>query len=173
MSDDFQELSSLSELDFNDEPNPEEEYEEFHAPVEHTKGTSLESVDQDSIDDFNYIRKVYLNMIESGQISIEVAIRELKASGHPRAAEVVGGLIKQIADVSTQLIDLNDRKAKKSDDDGEKNQTNIQNNFYGSPNDLLEVYEEQERKREERREKDLEDIEDAEFEENESTDKEE
>lgn len=161
MSDDFHELSSLSELDFNEEPAEEREEEEFHAPVAHTKGTSLEQADQDSVDDFNYIRKVYLNMIESGQISLEVAIRELKASGHPRAAEVVGGLIKQIADVSTQLLDINDRVTKKKEDDEPKSQTNIQNNFYGSPNDLLDAYEQQMKERDKRAEK----IEEAEYEE--------
>lgn len=167
MSDDFQELSSLTELDFNEDHPEEEEPEEFHAPVAHTKGTSLEELEQDATDDFNYIRKVYLNMIENGQISLEVAIRELKASGHPRAAEVVGGLIKQIADVSSQLLDINEQARGDRKNGEASSQTNIQNNhYYGSPNDFLNKIEEAEANAEKTEAK-VEEIEDAEYEERE------
>lgn len=149
-NDDFRELSNLSELDFHEE-QPEREEVEFHAPVAHTKGTSLAEKNQNEIDDYNYVRKVYLNMIESGQISLEVAINELRASGHPRAAEVVGGLIKQIADVSSQLLDINKEAGGSKQPES---QTNIQNNFYGSPNDFLEEVEKAEKAAKEREESD-------------------
>lgn len=145
MSQEFKELDSLSELDFHDESHEPEEEEEFHAPVEHTQGTSLDSIDQDSMDDFNYVRKVYLSLIENGQISLEVAIKELRASGHPRAAEVVGGMIKQIADVSGQLLDVNEKMRGGGDKKDPGHQTNIQNNhYYGSTSDFLDRIEEAE-----------------------------
>lgn len=143
----FDELSNLNLLGDQNDPEENEEIV-FHPPVVHQKGSSLETIDQDSIDDFNYIRNVYLSLIESGQVSLQHAIHELKASGHPRAAEVVGGLIKQVADVSTQLLDINE-KVKGKPPEGPQTVNNNQFNFYGSPDELLDIIEQEEEKKNE------------------------
>lgn len=141
----FDELSNLNILGDQNDP---EEHEEivFHAPVVHQKDSSLDKIDQNSVDDYNYIRNVYLSLIENGQISLQHAIHELKASGHPRAAEVVGGLIKQVADVSTQLLDINQKIKGSSPASSPQSVTNQQFNFYGSPDDLLDVIEQEQEK---------------------------
>lgn len=149
----FKELETLF-----DNPNDveaietgDDEIPEFFAPVLHEQGTNLESQSQDEMDDFNYIRKSLISLIERGQISVEVAIRELKVSGHPRAAEVIGGLIKNVSETSEKLMDLHQKKQSDHDQSGIGQQHNTQNtgdtyNFIGTPAQILEMYEEQKKK---------------------------
>lgn len=61
-------------------------------------------------DDYEYSRKVYYDLIEKGQEGIEEMLELARASEHPRAFEVLSGMIKNVSDVSDRLMALNKTK---------------------------------------------------------------
>jgi hypothetical protein len=73
----------------------------------------------------------------SGQAALEHALAVAKQSEHPRAFEVVGNLIKQLADVNQQLMDIHNQK-RKLEEPGKAAQKNVTNNsiFVGSTAEL-------------------------------------
>lgn len=96
--------------------------------------------DSDNIkSDYEYSRETYYDLIEKGRASLEDMIHVARESEHPRAYEVLSGMIKSISDVNDKLMDLN----KKNKDISQKNQKQIehqQNNiFLGSTADLQKM----------------------------------
>lgn len=91
-------------------------------------------------DDFEYSRRTYYDLIEKGQAALEQMIDVAQAIEHPRAYEVVSGMIKNISDVNDRLMDLHKKKVSmKKDDDGPKQITNNTSVFIGSTNDLQKI----------------------------------
>jgi len=87
--------------------------------------------------DYDYSRETYYELIEKGKDALENMIEVARESEHPRAYEVLSGMIKNISDVNDRLMILN--KGKKELE--KKNETtevnNTQNNFYlGSTADV-------------------------------------
>lgn len=60
---------------------------------------------------YEYARGNLVDFIEKGKVALEDAIRIMQQSEHPRAVEVVSGLLKNMADVNKQLLEL--KKANK------------------------------------------------------------
>lgn len=56
--------------------------------------------------DYEYARDNLVSFIEKGKTALDDAIRIMQMSEHPRAVEVVSGLLKNMADVNKQLLDL-------------------------------------------------------------------
>lgn len=88
--------------------------------------------------DYEYSRETYYDLIEKGRESLELMIEVARESEHPRAFEVLSGMIKGIADVNGSLIDLNKKykDLQKSDSPKESNATTNNNLFVGSTTDL-------------------------------------
>ena len=63
-----------------------------------------ESPDVDN--DYKYSRENYYNLIERGQEAIEGILDVAREGQHPRAYEVAGALIKNVADTVDKLQDL-------------------------------------------------------------------
>ncbi|HAV28552.1 MAG TPA: hypothetical protein DCW93_01410 [Saprospirales bacterium] len=61
-------------------------------------------------DDFEYSRRTYYDLIEKGQGALEEMMEVAKQLEHPRAFEVVSGMIKNISDVNDRLMDLHKKK---------------------------------------------------------------
>lgn len=61
-------------------------------------------------DDFEYSRRTYFDLIEKGNDALEEMIDVARALEHPRAFEVVSGMIKNISDVNDRLMDLHKKK---------------------------------------------------------------
>ena len=62
---------------------------------------------KDDIDnDYKYSRENYYNLIERGQDAIQGILDVAKEGQHPRAYEVAGALIKNVADTVDKLQDL-------------------------------------------------------------------
>ena len=61
-------------------------------------------------DDFDYSRRTYYDLIEKGQAALEDMIEVARALEHPRAFEVVSGMIKNVSDVNDRLMDLHKKK---------------------------------------------------------------
>jgi Terminase DNA packaging enzyme len=60
--------------------------------------------------DYDKTRSNLYTLLQQGQDALNHALEVAKASEHPRAFEVVGNLMKQIADINAQLMDLHTKK---------------------------------------------------------------
>ena len=92
--------------------------------------------DDDIENDYKYQRENFYNLVERGQNAVEGILELAKESDHPRAYEVAGNLIKQVAEVTEKLGDLQEkmRKLKEVPDTAPKNVTNAL--FVGSTAEL-------------------------------------
>ena len=79
--------------------NDKNEMEKFFPPEE-------KNVDND----YKYSRDTYYELVEKGKQSLELMIEVARESEHPRAFEVLSGMIKNISDVNDRLMDLNKKK---------------------------------------------------------------
>jgi len=87
--------------------------------------------------DYEYSRETYYDLIEKGRESLELMIEVARESEHPRAFEVLAGMIKGIADVNDKLMDLNKKQKELLKDDRPADATTTNNNlFVGSTSDL-------------------------------------
>lgn len=89
--------------------------------------------------DYEYSRETYYDLIEKGRESLELMIEVARESEHPRAFEVLSGMIKGIADVNGSLMDLNKKyKDIQKTDEPTKESNAVTNNnlFLGSTTDL-------------------------------------
>jgi len=90
--------------------------------------------------DYDYSRQTYYDLIEKGRESLEMMIEVARESEHPRAYEVLSGMIKNISDVNDKLMDLN-KKQKDMNKNEEPNQIGNQttNNLYLTTADLQKM----------------------------------
>jgi len=85
--------------------------------------------------DYEYTRINLYNLISKGQEAIDGILELAQESGHPRAYEVAGQLIKSVGDVSDKLMDL--QKKMKDLDAPKKGPTTVNNSlFVGSTAEL-------------------------------------
>lgn len=93
--------------------------------------------DPNITDDYNTSRDTYIELIEGGKESLELMIQVARESEHPRAFEVLSGMIKNIADVTDKLMDLNKKhKDIVKEDKPEQKQITNNNVFLGSTTEL-------------------------------------
>ena len=98
------------------------------------------SDDLDDVDaDYKYQRDNFYNLIEKGQNAIEGILNVAKEADHPRGYEVAGNLIKQVAEVTEKLGDLQEKmkKLKEVPNSAPKNVTNAL--FVGSTAELQKM----------------------------------
>lgn len=88
--------------------------------------------------DYDASRKNLQVLLLQGEDALMNALEVAKQSEHPRAFEVVGNLIKQLADVNQQLMDLHKQKQDLDNPKGTKAEKNVTNNsiFVGSTAEL-------------------------------------
>ena len=88
--------------------------------------------------DYKYSRDTYYELVEKGKQSLELMIEVARESEHPRAFEVLSGMIKNISDVNDRLMDLNKKKKDFYKNDMKQIEGNTTNNnlFVGSTTDL-------------------------------------
>ena len=103
-----------------------------------TKGVE-ENVDKD----YDTARNNLYSLLNQGQDALFHALEIAKQSEHPRAFEVVGNLMKQLADTNEQLLALSERKVKLDAPKQQEGQPNKQvtNNaiFVGSTSELSKM----------------------------------
>ena len=95
----------------------------------------LEDVDAD----YKYQRENFYNLVERGQDAIEGILEIAKESEHPRTYEVAGNLIKQVAEVTEKLGELQEKmkRLKEVPNTAPKNVTNAL--FVGSTAELQKM----------------------------------
>lgn len=91
--------------------------------------------------DYDKTRNNLHSLLAQGQEALMHALEIAKSSEHPRAFEVVGGLMKQLSDINGQLLDLSEKRQKLLDKNkpAEQNNPQVTNNnaiFVGSTADL-------------------------------------
>ena len=98
------------------------------------------SSNEDDIEnDYKYQRENFYGLVEKGSQAIEGILELAKEGEHPRAYEVAGNLIKQVAEVTEKLGDLQEkmRKLKEVPNSAPKNVTNAL--FVGSTAELQKM----------------------------------
>lgn len=106
-------------------------------PVENKASEKIET-------DYDKTRGNLYGLLQSGQDALMHALEVAKQSEHPRAFEVVGNLMKQLADVNEQLMNLHEKKrkldlpSKGSEESGSPSKQVTNNNaiFVGSTSEL-------------------------------------
>ena len=91
--------------------------------------------------DYDESRNNLKDLLDSGKTALEHALNVAKQSEHPRAFEVVGNLIKQLADVNQQLMDIHGQKKKLEEPTKGQQSKQVTNNsiFVGSTADLSKM----------------------------------
>jgi len=104
-----------------------------------TESKPIETTGEDIDDDYKYQRDNFYNLVEKGSTAIEGILELAKEGEHPRAYEVAGNLIKQVAEVTEKLGDLQEkmRKLKEVPNNAPKNVTNAL--FVGSTAELQKM----------------------------------
>ena len=101
---------------------------------------TLPTSNEDDIEnDYKYQRENFYGLVERGQDAIDGILELAKEGEHPRAYEVAGNLIKQVAEVTEKLGDLQEkmRKLKEVPNSAPKNVTNAL--FVGSTAELQKM----------------------------------
>ena len=111
------------------------EQKEFKPLVPRMEDKNKEDVDND----YKYSRENYYNLIEKGQEAIQGILDIAQEGQHPRAYEVAGQLIGQVATTVDKLQDLQ-KKLKDLKDVPNKTNANIKNAlFVGSTAELQKM----------------------------------
>lgn len=95
-------------------------------PVVHKATDVVESTNNDVVDDTEFARKNIKELIAKGTTAMDNLLQIANASEHPRAFEVAAGLIKNIADMNKDLLELQKRKR-----DLDPNKEAVKNNNSG------------------------------------------
>ena len=123
-------LGVLSDVDII----KEEPWNYVHKPV-----SPVINENQDIDNDYEYQRQNFYNLVERGNDAITGILELARESEHPRTYEVAGNLIKQVAEVTEKLGDLQEKmkKLKEVPDNAPKNVTNAL--FVGSTAELQKI----------------------------------
>ena len=99
----------------------------------HDNDNSKDKVDYD----YDYSRSTYYELIEKGKESLDLMMEVARESEHPRAFEVLSGLIKNLADTNDKLMELNKKHKEVLKEELPQHKQITNNNvFLGSTTDL-------------------------------------
>ena len=110
--------------------------------------TTTEVIDTDGVivsqsnnkieDDYEVTRNNLRILLQQGQEALQKSLDVAMQSEHPRAFEVVGNLMKQLADINQQLLDLHQQKQKLDEPSKADKAKQVTNNaiFVGSTAEL-------------------------------------
>ena len=99
----------------------------------------IRDVSEDRDKDYEYTRGELYSLIDQGQEAVRGALEVAQESGHPRAYEVATNAMKQVADMTDKLMDL--QKKVKDLDAEKKGPSTVTNNamFVGSTSELQKM----------------------------------
>ena len=119
---------------------------DIDSAIEEVQETSTEikklSDNKDLQSDYEYSRGQLYNLVEKGQEAINGILDVAQNSDHPRAYEVAGNLIKNVADITDKGVDLQG-KMKDINQETKKTTNNVTNAmFVGSTSELQKMLKE-------------------------------
>lgn len=116
---------------------------EKNLPVERKKTPPAVFQDKRDIkDDYEFSRTTYKDLINTGMRSLDTLAELARESEHPRAFEVLSRAIKDVADTTEKLMELQKRKKdlNKEEEEIQKREAITNNNlFVGSTADLQKM----------------------------------
>jgi hypothetical protein len=136
-------IDKLQNEPWNYEHNPKQEIIVNESPMlgaEELLGEDgLEEVEANIEADYKYQRQTFYTLVEKGSTAIDGILELAKEGEHPRGYEVAGNLIKQVAEVTEKLGDLQEKmkRLKEVPDNAPKNVTNAL--FVGSTAELQKL----------------------------------
>ena len=90
--------------------------------------------------DYKYAREELYQLIQKGQVAIEELLDVARSSNHPRAYEVAFQGIKNVADITDKLADLQKKTKDIKAEDKKSSPTTVNNTmFVGSTADLAKM----------------------------------
>jgi len=95
-------------------------------------------LNKDITDDYDYSRDKYKGILDRGEEALDGMMQLASESEHPRAYEVLSGMLKNMADVTDKLMDLQKKKKELTKEEEKQAPSGLtQNNvFVGSTTDL-------------------------------------
>ena len=104
-----------------------------------TRKKQTKDVTEDREKDYEYTRGELYSLIDQGQEAVRGALEVAQESGHPRAYEVATNAMKQVADMTDKLMDL--QKKVKDLDEEKRGPSKVTNNamFVGSTAELQKM----------------------------------
>lgn len=113
------------------------------APIEETTEMITQANNDINVDankDYEYTRGQLYTLISQGQEAVQGALEVAQESGHPRAYEVAVNAMKQVADMSDKLIDLQHKMKNLNKEDKKAMPTTVNNTmFIGTTADLQKM----------------------------------
>ena len=94
--------------------------------------------DSNNQNDYEYSRETYYELLEKGKDALDTMVEVARESEHPRAYEVLSGMIKNLSDVNDKLMDLN-KKVKELSDEPKRVENQQNNIFLGSTADIQKL----------------------------------
>ena len=83
---------------------------EKNLPAEKKTSVQVFQDKRDIKDDYEFSRTTYKDLISTGMHSLDILAELARESEHPRAFEVLSRAIKDVADTTEKLMDLQKRK---------------------------------------------------------------
>ena len=115
---------------------------EKNLPAEKKTSVQVFQDKRDIKDDYEFSRTTYKDLISTGMHSLDILAELARESEHPRAFEVLSRAIKDVADTTEKLMDLQKRKKDLNKEEQEilKREAITNNNlFVGSTADLQKM----------------------------------
>lgn len=137
-------LNNLTDESIDDEYEEDSEEESnyqspMNLPVEYEEQKSSFNGNEDIVKDYKHSRNTLYGLIDRGQRALEHALKVATETEHPRSLEVANGLLKNIADISKQLVDLQ-KVLKDLEQEGESQpHGNVTNNYYVGDGELSKI----------------------------------
>ena len=113
--------------------------DEEESPIVKKESKAVEKDKKDSVRDYEYTRGNLYSLIEKGQEALDSIMEVAQEGQQPRAFEVVSQLIKNVADTTDKLIDLQ-QKMKNLEAEDSKGPSTVNNAlFVGSTAELQKL----------------------------------
>jgi hypothetical protein len=125
---------------FNIENSEVKDVSEISVEVEVVKEKPNKNYEEDISKDYEYTRGNLYSLIEKGQEAINGILELAHETEMPRAYEVAGQIIKNVADATDKLIDLQKKIKELEEVSPQKGPTNVTNAlFVGSTAELAKL----------------------------------
>ena len=113
--------------------------DEEESPIVKKESKAVEKDKKDSVRDYEYTRGNLYSLIEKGQEALDSIMEVAQEGQQPRAFEVVSQLIKNVADTTDKLVDLQ-QKMKNLEAEDPKGPSTVNNAlFVGSTAELQKL----------------------------------
>ena len=113
--------------------------DEEESPITKKESKAIEKDKKDSVRDYEYTRGNLYSLIEKGQEALDSIMEVAQEGQQPRAFEVVSQLIKNVADTTDKLVDLQ-QKMKNLEAEDSKGPSTVNNAlFVGSTAELQKL----------------------------------